>query len=135
MLPAEWGSTAASNGLGAFLQELYLHQTQLSGEIPTSWLTGFPNVTRFTVWGTNMCGLHPQNGTGLGALCLDTTRTRLGEQVANSSPMQQDSVDKHAVSSLLQLSCFWAVLAAQQGWHHTACFLARGVCQTVYLNT
>lgn len=99
VLPAKWGSAAASSGLGAFLQELYLHQTQLSGEIPTSWLTSFPNVTRFTVWGTDVCGLHPQNGTGLGALCLDTTRTRLGEHVAYCSSMQQASNGGHAVSS------------------------------------
>ena len=78
-LPAEWGNTVAGNMLGPSLQGLYLHQTQLSGGIPATWLNGMPNVTRFTIWGTNVCGPHPEGGSGLGALCLDTTRTRLGE--------------------------------------------------------
>lgn len=78
-LPPEWGSTLSSNTLGPSLQQLYLHQLQLSGEIPASWVFGLPNVTLFSIWRTNVCGLHPIGGAGLGSLCLDTTGTRLGE--------------------------------------------------------
>lgn len=77
-LPSEWGANTSANKLGLSLQELYLHQTQLSGEVPGSWLMGLPNVTRFTIWHTDVCGLHPEGGIGLGSLCLDTTGTRLG---------------------------------------------------------
>lgn len=78
-LPPAWGNNSTGNQLGRSLQELYLHQTQISGEIPASWLIGLPNVTKFTVWRTNVCGLHPEGGVGLGALCLDTAGTRLGK--------------------------------------------------------
>lgn len=80
-LPQEWASNATANTtvLGSSLQELYLHQTQLQGEIPESWWTAFPNFTRFTVWSTRVCGRHPLGSAGLGALCLDTAGTKLGE--------------------------------------------------------
>lgn len=77
-LPSEWGANSTADKLGRSLQELYLHQTKLSGEVPRSWLVDLSNVTRFTIWRTDVCGLHPEGGIGLGALCLDTTGTRLG---------------------------------------------------------
>lgn len=79
-LPPDWGSNTTASSLGSSLQELYLHQTQIYGEIPATWLMGLPNVTKFTVWRTEVCGKHPEGGVGLGALCMDTAGTRLGEQ-------------------------------------------------------
>lgn len=78
-LPPDWGSNATTNRLRVSLQELYLHNSNFEGEIPQAWWVGFPNVTRFTIWSTNVCGRHPEGGVGLGALCLDTARTRMGE--------------------------------------------------------
>lgn len=84
-LPPEWASNATANRLGSSLQELYLHSNMLQGEIRRAWWTGFPNVTRFTIWSTNVCGLHPEGGLGLGALCLDTAGTRFGESLLSQA--------------------------------------------------
>lgn len=79
-LPPSWGDSVAGNLLRGSLQQQLLHNTAVGGSIPSSWTTGLPNVTVFTAWGTQLCGPHPANGTGLGGLCLDTTNTLLGER-------------------------------------------------------
>jgi hypothetical protein len=81
-LPPVWGDVAANSTLRSTLQQLYLHRTRISGEIPAAWYTGFANVTDFTVWGSNVCGKHPEAATGLGSLCLDSTGTKLGALAA-----------------------------------------------------
>jgi hypothetical protein len=81
-MPAVWGEAGANNTLRSTLQQLYLHRTRVTGEIPVSWYSGFVNVTAFTIWGSwEVCGPHPVAPSGLGALCLDSTNARLGECV------------------------------------------------------
>lgn len=90
-LPQSWGDNVAGNLLRSSLQQLLLHNTALQGSIPASWTAGLPNVTVFTAWGTQLCGPHPANGTGLGALCLDTTNTMLGERVGTQGQQRLHS--------------------------------------------
>jgi hypothetical protein len=83
-LPGAWGEPGSM--LGASLSELYLHKTSINGSIPDSWLAGLGNITRFTVWSSNVCGPLPHEAASssnltsftLGMLCVDDSLTRLG---------------------------------------------------------